>query len=106
MRFNPFSKTIRDAYQGGHEPEARHVLARAYWTFLLSLFMLTTIGAVAYGAWEFTRPFEENASEVTVGAPKTLLNRSDIQGVLDGFDARAAQFEERREAPALARDPS
>src|SRR5262245_14429774 len=98
---------IKDALAGRHEPEAFHLLARVYWAGLVSLLAIVTIASIAYGAWEFMRPLEAaNESEVTVGAQNSILNRAELPKVLDGFDARAARFEELRRSPETVRDPS
>ena len=102
--FNQRAMKLREAFGARHEPEARTLLARAYWSFLIILFASMAVAAVVYGAWEFTRPLEAK-SDIVVGTPKTTLNRADLQKVLDGFDARADRFEERRRVPA-SRDPS
>lgn len=88
-----------------YEPESRLEFARVYWTVLVALFAVAGVASIIYGVWQFTRPFNQAASEAIVGAPKASLNRADIQEVLDGFDVRARQFEERRTVP-LVRDPS
>lgn len=96
---------IRDAFRARHEPEAHAQIARAYWALMISLFALSTVLSIAYGAWEFSRPLEGSGSDVTVGSPRAPLNRADLQEILDGFDERATRFDERRTAPALS-DPS
>ncbi|MFZ2886741.1 MAG: hypothetical protein WA021_02890 [Minisyncoccia bacterium] len=88
-----------------HEPEAGQRFARTYWAVVMSLFMITVVAGLGFGVWEFFQPLSHETSEVTVGTPKTALNRTDIQIVLIGFDARAALFEERQQMPAM-QDPS
>ncbi len=91
-----------------HEPEVRRTLARAYWTVLVIFFAFLCLASIGYGVWQFTRPLDTKESEVTVGtgSPRSVLNRIDLQAVLEGFDARAVRFEERQSAPIPTRDPS
>jgi hypothetical protein len=100
-RFIPF-RSARDAR---YEPEAQRVLAQAYWSVLVILGAIVMSAGVSYGIYEFTRPLQPSESDVVLGAGKAPLNRADLQTVLDGFDMRAQEFEERRAAP-LVRDPS
>lgn len=101
MRLNPFHRTFQNRY----EPEAWRAFAGVYWSALVALFTVAALSSIAYGAWQFTRPFNQAVSDAVVSAPRATLNRADIQKVLDGFDVRAVQFEERQSAPAM-RDPS
>ena len=94
-----------EARAARHEPEARRLLARTYWAFLICSVTLVGVFSIGYGVWEFMRPLEKSESEVVVGASKTILNRVELQAILDGFDLRTDRFEERRVAPAV-RDPS
>lgn len=97
---------LKDARAARHEPEARLLLARIYWAALIILLAVICVASIGYGVWEFTRPLGAKASDVKVGTGKTVLQRVDLQGVLEGFDAWATRFEERRTAPVTARDPS
>lgn len=100
-----FSK-FKDARAARTEPEAQKFLAQIYWAFLIIFFSVITLVSIGYGMWEFTRPLEPAAGEAQLGSGnKALLNRADLQAVLQGFDARASQFEERRAASPV-RDPS
>ena len=98
---------IRDAYAARHEPEAERVLATFYWAFLVTLFSLCVVGALALGVWEFMRPLTGDGSGSSVNASgRKTLTKSDFQKVLEGLDARAKSFETRHTAPVLVRDPS
>ena len=106
MRFDTAIKVrIRDAYAARHEPEATRVLARIYWTVIVVLLALVVAASIIYGAWEFfqTPVQDENALNVH---PQAIFTRAQLQGILDGFDARSERFELRMTAPAAAKDPS
>ncbi len=104
MRFDTkLPVRLRDAYARRHEPEAEHVLARAFWAFCTSLFLVAFVAGVIYGAWEFSRmPRPSDGGNVR---GQTGFTRAQIQGLLDAFDARAETFNARLGAPP-ARDPS
>lgn len=104
MRFDStLPVRLRDAYAARHEPEALRVLARALWAFCTTLFLVTLMVSIAYGAWEFSRM--PRASEEEGVRAQTGFTRAQIQGLLDTFDTRAETFDERLRTPP-ARDPS
>jgi hypothetical protein len=106
MRFDTdIQVKLRDAYAARHEPEAIRILARIYWAFLIVLFSIVVITAVAYGVWEFFRTPTPDAGLSGV-RPQTAFTRAQLQELLEKFDARAEKFEEHMTAPVGAKDPS
>ena len=104
MRFdNTLPVRLRDAYAARHEPEAERVLARAFWAFCTSFFLVSLVASVAYGAWEFSRM--PRASEEGGVRGQAGFTRAQIEGLLDIFDTRAETFDERLRKPPV-RDPS
>lgn len=96
----------KDLRAARHEPEGRRALARVYWTALIIFFIIFNIGCVLYGVWHFTRPLRGPVSEAKVAAPQIPLHRSELDGVLNAFESRVNNFEERQGAPSSGRDPS
>jgi len=106
MRFDyGVSVKIRDAYASRHEPEAARVLGEFVWAIQLILITLIVLSSIGYGIWEFIRPLDV-PEDSGVGSSRKGFVRSDLQKVLEGFDARAVRYEERRTAPVPIRDPS
>ena len=104
MRFdNKLPVRLQDAYAARHEPEAERVLARAFWAFCTSLFLVSLVVSVAYGAWEFSRM--PRASDDGCVRGQAGFTRAQIQRLLETFDARAETFDERLRMPPV-RDPS
>jgi hypothetical protein len=106
MRFDPSIQIkVRDAYAARHEPEAQRILAQAYWAFLIVVFILSIVVTISFGIWEFFRMpvADEGASGVR---PQVAFTKAQLQGILEKFDARADQFQERMTAPVTVRDPS
>lgn len=106
MRFDTSIQIkVRDAYAARHEPEAQRILAQAYWSFLIVVFILSASVAISFGVWEFFRM--PAADEGSAGVrPQVAFTKAQLQGILEKFDARANQFQERMTAPVTVRDPS
>jgi hypothetical protein len=106
MRFDTnIQVKLKDAYAARHEPEAARFLARAYWAFLIVMLALMVIGSIVYGAWEFMQAPQHDESGSGLHAQQ-IFTRVQLEGVLDGFDARAARFQTRMTVPVNAKDPS
>jgi hypothetical protein len=107
MRFQTETAVkIRDAFAARHEPEAARVLGEWFWTLLVILLILVTIGSIIFGTREFLKPLTQEVEEsVSVGQRKGVT-RAELVKILELFDARAKEYELRRTAPVPVRDPS
>ncbi len=86
---------LRALYEARHEPENLRPLAEAYWRMLLSLAALSIVLVLVYGIWVFVGVIQ-NLSSAGGGlktAPQTSLDRKQLAGTLQAFDARRSQFE-------------
>ena len=107
MRFDTqVSVKIKDAYAARSEPEAVRFLGSVYWALLGTVFALVVAASIAFGVWEFLQPLASDSDTVVGGHPQKTLTKSDLERVLDGFDARASKYNSRKTAPVLVRDPS
>ncbi len=107
MRFDTqVSIKIKDAYAARSEPEAVRFLGSVYWALIGSVFTLVVVGSIAFGVWEFLQPLTSDSDTVVGGHAQKSLTKSDLETVLDGFDARATKYNSRKTAPVLVRDPS
>ncbi len=105
MAHIPLSESFGGALDAVHEPEAQRTLGTAYWAFLVTLFVCMCVISAGFGVWEFLRPLGEPSGSVSVGTAKTL-SRNDLQKILEGFSARATEYEAKLVAPAPLKDPS
>lgn len=96
---------IRELYAARLEPEAFRLLASAYWALLVVLLVLMCVGSIGYGVFQFMKETTPGEEEITV-RPQSNLSRTQLQELLDAFDARDREFESRRVSPASVRDPS
>lgn len=106
MRFDAnIQVKLKDAYAARHEPEAMRFLARVYWAFLIVTLALIVVLSIAYGVWEFMQAPQRDESASGLHAQQ-VFTRTQLETVLDGFDARAARFQARMTVPVSAKDPS
>lgn len=106
MWFNPVPMSIREAYRARHEPEAQRVLGTFYWTILVILLILMVGGGLGYGAWQFKQPLVEGTEESVSVSAKKVITRTEIEKVLQAFEARSSKYDERLNAPPPVKDPS
>lgn len=107
MRFKDHMRIrVWELYAARYEPEAFRRLASAYWHFLLFLTAILSAAGITYGVFAFLGAHESPTSSVTVQAPQASFTKQQLEEVLRGIEARAQQFEERREKPLTIPDPS
>lgn len=93
---------------GRHEPENLKPMADALWNSLL-VFAAVSVGAfLCYGLWIFWGTIENLNSPYVTSQPTPTpgLSRLKLQEVLQGYDARSAQFESTRTGGVTVSDPS
>ena len=106
MRFDTnVSIKIKDAYAARHEPEAERFLGSVYWAFLVVALVLMLVGGIGFGVREFVRPIASDSDTTTARKAKTV-SKKDLDAVLTDFDERAKEYDTRKIAPVLVRDPS
>jgi len=108
MSFSDIEKRMRNLYAGRFEPEGARSLADMYWTALLSCAGLVVVLALLWGLWTLWGVFDTlEQTPDTSPLPPASLNRAVLQGIVQGFDARQAQYNAYQSAPpAPVPDPS
>lgn len=99
---------IRDLYGTRYEPEHIHVLAAWYWRALLVVAACAVCGTVCYGVVSMMSVLHTLASYPdTSPLPPPALDRSALNTLVAGIDARTHVFESlRTNPPAPVEDPS
>lgn len=105
MRFDTIHVNIKDAYAARHEPEALRLIARTYWATLVIGLLIVVISTIGYGVWEFFRTPSPDES-ISGVRPQSAFTRTQLQELLQQFDARGTSFEESMKAPVTTKDPS
>ena len=98
-------RTVR-AYQSEEEPERLFASAGNYWRFMLLTGALVCIAAIGAGAYMLTATFFAISVTGTQTVASQTLNQKQLSGVVAGFAARRAHFDEISKNPQPAVDPS
>ena len=108
ISFADIQKRMRDLYDARFEPEGVRVLADIYWRTLLSFAVLVILLALLWGLWTLWGVFDVLAQAPdTSPLPPASLNRAALQGIVQGFNTRQAQFNNlQSNPPAAVPDPS
>jgi len=102
--FNRF----RALYRARYEPENLRPLADMYWRSMLALMLVSIVGVIMFGLWEFVAVVDSLASAQgnANSTPPVALNRPELEATLHAYDARQEQFRASLSAPVTAKDPS
>jgi hypothetical protein len=109
MKFsNDTWNELRSLYEGRHQPESLQLLAELYWRTLLSVSLVCVVGILIFGTWEFISVLGELSSSQggANSAPPAVLNRPQLESVLNTYDARQATYQATQANPVSIGDPS
>ena len=88
-----FSKSARVVIAERHESEGIRVLSNLYWCALLVIFFLIIVAVLSYGVLGILRILRDSNETANVSAPPPpALNRSTLEGVVQGFEDRQSYF--------------
>ncbi|MBI4133276.1 hypothetical protein HY478_01550 [Candidatus Uhrbacteria bacterium] len=97
----------RDTWQYRHEPEQLRILTDTYWRAILLVAFFVTLGVALYsGTKLYTFLLAEQDSVFPSRGGGASLNRSELQGVLEMFEARRERYEFLKKNPPKISDPS
>ena len=96
----------RDLYSYRDEPERFHALADLYWRALLAFIAIITVCALTYGMWELFTILNPTPADVVAKSSPDVLNKLQLQSVLDRFAARRAAYEKLKNNPPRSADPA
>ncbi len=100
---------LGDAYANRTEPESFRILASTYWHALLYITITIVLLAVSYGLWQFVAVFaipEEPQMLVPSGTRAPIIDRAELEGVVEGFKDREGEYNSLRSNPPSFVDPS
>ncbi|MEK7601167.1 MAG: hypothetical protein AAB480_01375 [Patescibacteria group bacterium] len=106
--FSDTFNRLRALHRARHEPENLRPLADVYWRSMLAFMLLSIVGVIAFGLWQFV-VVVENLSAAQSGnssASPVTFNRTKLEGVLRAYDARQAQYDASASGAATVADPS
>lgn len=101
------SKHIQERIRGAHEPEHARFLALTFWRMLVIATFVGATLSITLGILE-TNSVSAILDEGLQSAPntRTLLNRAQLDAVVQGFVDRAAAYDQLKTQVPLVADPS
>ncbi|KKW44609.1 MAG: hypothetical protein UY94_C0019G0019 [Parcubacteria group bacterium GW2011_GWA2_56_21] len=101
---------IRTAYSYRHEPEYLRMVAAYVWNALLWTGTVIVAGAALYGASQLFSILEDagnrSAKAYSAGTEAPILDRTQLQAILNIFTERQTQYELLKTSPPTVADPS
>ena len=106
--FSDTFNRLRALYRARYEPENLRPLADMYWRFILALALLSIVGVIMFGLWQFVAVVENlsAAQSGSTSASPVIFNRTKLESVLRAYDARQAQYDASASSAATVTDPS
>ncbi len=101
-------RRIGDTWSYRNEPERLRVLIEAYWRVLLGTAGILIVCAVLYSSINLLSALGRGKGEPTIfsGGATAALDRAGLQAALNGFAARATNYEFLKKNPPKISDPS
>lgn len=94
IKFSDITGLVRDLYAARYEPEGVRMLADIYWRSLLSVASLVIVCALAWGIVDLLGVLDTLAAAPdTSPTPPAAFNRVTLKNLVQGFQARQAEFE-------------
>ena len=92
---------------GRYEPESIRAFAHFLWRSLLIAGLCLAVLSCAYGVWVFSQVMSQlNAPVAEAKVNAQVLNRTELNAVLDALDRRNQQFETLKTQAPVVPDPS
>ncbi|MCR4281191.1 MAG: hypothetical protein NUV88_02575 [Candidatus Kaiserbacteria bacterium] len=103
-------RSLQELYEYRHRPESMRAFADLYWRTLLYMASITSVIVVTLGIVELSAVLRDwgvvNTDSGGIVQPVPKLDKAQLQGTLDKFDARTQRFESLKTAPLKIADPS
>ncbi len=98
---------LRDAARAPHEPENMRIIADVSWATLVVCAVAIAIVFVLYGISRFRLSSQVIGAASAPGAPMHApLDRAKLEGIVEGFNARAEHYNQLEAESLVVPDPS
>ena len=101
--------SLKNMPSGGHVlgEKVHNISTQEFWILVVIIFVCINSISIIFSILFFLKVGRDPASANTVQTPRTrTINREQLQQVLEGFNQRKMEFDQRKTAPLSLPDPT